>query len=161
MIALRTVLLAPGAITSGMPVRTTIFAAWIFDFIPPTAVSLDVPPASFSTLSSMDLDDRKFPRVRLPEIFHHAIDAGENHQQVRGQQCRDERGKFIVVAELQLRGRDGVVLIDDRNHAALQQRGERVARVAMTLFVLQIGVGEQHLRDMQVVFAEKFFVQSP
>ena len=39
--------------TSGMPERTTIFAAWIFDAMPPTAVSLSVPRAIFSSAESI------------------------------------------------------------------------------------------------------------
>ena len=46
----------PEAMTSGMPERMAIFAAWIFEAIPPTAVALSVPPASFSS-ARVDLFD--------------------------------------------------------------------------------------------------------
>ena len=43
--------------TSGMPERTAIFAACIFDAMPPTAVSLVVPPAIFSMVGINLFDD--------------------------------------------------------------------------------------------------------
>ena len=92
------------------------------------------------------------------QIFHDAIHGRENHEQVGGQQRRDERGQLVVVAELDLGERHGVVLVDDGNHAVAEQRDERVARVEVALMVLEVVVREQHLRDVQVVRGKKFFV---
>ena len=48
---------------------------------------------------------------------------GEQHQQVGADQVGDEGGHAVVVAEADLVVRDGVVLVDDRHHAQLEQRG--------------------------------------
>ena len=48
-----TFFLRPDAITIGIPERITIFAAWIFDAMPPTAVSLSVPPTMPSSRASI------------------------------------------------------------------------------------------------------------
>ena len=49
----------PDAMTSGMPERTAILAACIFDAMPPTAVSLSVPRAIFSRCGINFFDDRR------------------------------------------------------------------------------------------------------
>ena len=45
------------------------------------------------------------------------VHVGEHHQQVGGQQDRDLRREDVVVAEADLVGRGGVVLVDDRDDA--------------------------------------------
>jgi hypothetical protein len=103
-------------------------------------------------------DDGNGFRIRLAEIFDDAVHGRQNHQQIRRQQRGDERGQFVVVAEFDFRERHGVVFVDDGNDAAAEQRDERVARVEMALVMFQVLVREQNLRDVQIVLAQKVFV---
>ena len=43
----------------------------------------------------------------------------------------DQRGEPVVVPEPDLGGRDGVVLVDDRERTELQQLGEGLPRIAV------------------------------
>ena len=144
--------------TSGMPERTTIFAAWIFDAMPPTAVSLSVPRAIFSSVGINFFDDRNGFGIGLAEIFDDAVHGRENDEQIGGQQRRDQRGQFVVVAEFDFGERHGVVFVDDGHDAAVEQCDERVARVEMALVMFEVVMREQHLRDVQIVPREKFRV---
>ena len=88
---------------------------------------MPVPPASdssawsTSTISSIsDADEsRRGSAVSRPGRV------GEQHEQVGGEQVGDERGQAVVVAEADLVVGDGVVLVDDRHHAELEQPAER------------------------------------
>ena len=64
----------------------------------------------------------------------------------------------VVVAELDLVGDHGVVLVDHRDHAQAEQRAQRRARVEVALPVGHVGVGEQHLGAVQAVAAEAALV---
>ena len=121
-------------------------------------MSLSVPRAIFSRSGVNLLDERNGFRIRLAEIFDDAVHRRQNHQQIGGQQRRDERGELVVVAELDFGERHGVVFVDDRDDAATEQRDERVARVEMAFVVFQVVVRQQHLRDVQTVCGKKFFV---
>ena len=66
---------------------------------------------------------------RTPLASPHALDVGQDDERVGRDQVADQRGELIVVAELDLLDRDRVVLVDDRHHAELEQRAQRVARV--------------------------------
>ena len=59
--------------------------------------------------------------------------------------CADERGEPVVVAEADLVGRDGVVLVDDREDAQAEQPLHRAARVRAVHRVLEVARGQQHL----------------
>ena len=89
----------PEAITSGMPERTVIFAASTFEAIPPTAVGLSVPPASFSTtLSICSIIGIVFGSA-FPKFLNDSIHCSENNEQIRWQEGGNERRKLVVVAE--------------------------------------------------------------
>ena len=77
---------------------------------------------------------------------------GQQNQQVRVDQIRDQRRQVVVVANLDFFGRHDVVLVDDRHHLPLEQRQQRVARVEVPLTVGQIAAGQQRLRDDQCSF---------
>ena len=96
--------------------------------------------------------------IFLAEIFNDAVHGRQNHQQIRRQQRRDQRGQFVIVAEFDFRERHGVVFVDDRHDAAIEQRDERVARVEMALVMFQIFMREQNLRDDEAVRGKKFVV---
>ncbi len=75
---------------------------------------------------------------------------GQQDQQVGVDQVRHQRRQVVVVADLDFLGRDDVVLVDDRDDLALEQREQRVARVQVALAVGQIGARQQRLRDDQI-----------
>ena len=96
-------------------------------------------------------DDGNGFGIGLAEIFDDAVHGGENHEQIGGQQRRDERGQLVVVAKFDFGERNGVVFVDDGHDAAAEQRDERVAGVEMALVMFEVVVREQHLRDVQAV----------
>jgi hypothetical protein len=71
---------------------------------------------------------------------------------------RDQGAERVVVAEPYLIGHHGVVLVDHRDHAQLEQRAQRRARVQVTLAVGHVGMRQQHLRGVQAVAAEAALV---
>ena len=52
-----------------------------------------------------------------------------------------------------------VVLVDDGDDFRLEQRGERLARVADARAIGEIGVGQEDLRHGEIAAAECFFVE--
>jgi hypothetical protein len=67
-------------------------------------------------------------------------------------------GKIIIVTELDLIHRDGIVLVDDRNDTVIQKRLERVPRIKKSCPVREVFTREQHLRDFFPVRAEGLFI---
>ena len=80
---------------------------------------------------------------------------GQQDQQIGIDQVRDQRRQIVVVADLDFLGRDDVVLVDDRNDLALEQRQQRVARVEVALPVGQIRARQQRLRDDEIFLREE------
>ena len=101
------------------------------------------------------LDRRENARLGRSETFHDPIDRGEDHQQVGRQERRHQRGKRVVVSELQLGDGDGVVFIDDGHDTVAKQGDQRVAGVEVTFVVLEVLMGQQHLAHMQVEFGKQ------
>ena len=89
-------------------------------------------------------------RVRIVQ----AALVGQDDQRVGFDQVGDQRAQRIVVAQPDLVGDDGVVLVDDGHHAQAQQREQRAAGVQVAVAVGQVFVGEQDLRGAQAVFRE-------
>ena len=83
---------------------------------------------------------------------------GEDDQRIGLDQVGDQRAQRVVVAELDLVGGDGVVFVDDRDDAELEQRAQRRARIEIALPVGEVVVRQQHLRGVQAVCAEARFV---
>ncbi|TWH06059.1 hypothetical protein L613_004800000040 [Pseudoxanthomonas taiwanensis J19] len=75
-----------------------------------------------------------------------AVDVGGDEQHVGIDQGRDDRRQVVVVAQLELVHRDGVVLVDHRQRAQRQQLLEGGAGVEVAAAVAQVVVGQQHLR---------------
>ncbi len=94
----------------------------------------------------------------LVALVEQALHVGEQEEQVGLDERRHHRRQLIVVAELDLLDGDGVVLVDDRDGAGLEQRREGVARVVGARAVGEVGVGEQHLRDGDADLAEGVLV---
>ncbi len=82
------------------------------------------------------------------------IDVRQQHQRIRPDQMRDKRGKPVVVAEADLGGGHRVVLVDHRDHAELQELGERPLRVAVVRPADHVVAGQQHLADPQLMAGE-------
>ena len=80
---------------------------------------------------------------------------GQQQQQIRLGQQRDQRRQVVVVADLDLGRRHRVVLVDDRHDAVFQQRDEHVARVQEAIAVGHVGAGQQHLPDVEAVELEE------
>ena len=74
-----------------------------------------------------------------------AIDDAEQHQQRRLEQVRDQGGEVVVVAEADLGHADGVVLVDDRQAAPLEQRDDGVAGVEVARPAVEVAGGQQNL----------------
>lgn len=83
-----------------------------------------------------------------------AVLIGEEHQQVGFDDIGDQGGEVVVIAQADFLGADGVVFVDDRHHAVLDEGFEGVARVEVAAAVGEVLAGEQHLPDRDVVVAE-------
>ncbi|MNX48816.1 hypothetical protein D3C86_794090 [compost metagenome] len=79
----------------------------------------------------------------------------EQDQQIRIRQDGGAGGEVVVVPHLDLGGGHGVVLVDDGDDAMIEQGAQGVAGIEVTLPVLQIGAGQQHLADVQPVEVEQ------
>ncbi len=92
--------------------------------------------------------------------------AGVERVHVRQQQQRvgldqrgDQRGQPVVVAEPDLVGGDGVVLVDDRYRAEVEQPAQRPVRVAVVHPPGDVVDGQQHLPDGEPVAGERLRVR--
>ena len=59
------------------------------------------------------------------------VDVGEQHERVGVHQVRDQGGEPVVVAEPDLVGGHGVVLVDDRDDAEVRAAGQRAVGVGV------------------------------
>jgi hypothetical protein len=66
----------------------------------------------------------------------------EQHQHVGRNAVRNQRGDAVVVAEPDFVVRDGVVLVDDGQHAEFEQTRQRLSSVKVLLTVSEV-VGHQ------------------
>ena len=67
----------------------------------------------------------------------------------------DQRGQAVVVAEADLVVGDGVVLVDDRHHAEVEQHPQGLAGVQVLLAVDEVEGRQQHLAADQPVASER------
>ena len=75
-----------------------------------------------------------------------AVDVRKRHAQIGRNQAAHERRQRVVVAKLDLVDGDGIVLVDDRHHAQLNQAQQGVARVQVGRAAGRIVAREQHER---------------
>ena len=80
-----------------------------------------------------------------------AVDVGQQHKLVGLHHLGDARGEAVVVAETDLRGRHGVVLVDHRDAAEAEQGVQRGARVEVAAAVLRVVQRQQQLRGGQAL----------
>ena len=109
----------PQAMTVDAPERAARFAASTLVSMPPRPSALPAPPAIASSAGSPARARAHERRRRIaPRIGRvEALLVGEQHQHVGFDQVGDQRAERVVVAEADLVGGDGVVLVDDRDHA--------------------------------------------
>ena len=144
------------AITARTPDQAAIFAAASLVAMPPLPRSVPRPPAtassaaSTSTISSMS--DASASRRGIGGEEPGGV--GEQHQHVGGDEVRHERGEAVVVAVADLVVGDGVVLVDDRDHAEVEEAPHRLARVEVLRRDAEVVGREQHLAGDETVLAE-------
>ena len=117
-----------------MPAPVAIRAASTLVCMPPVPSPAGAGPADRGrrsrSASAAHVGDQPAPggaRVGVVE----PVDVGEQHQQVGVHEVGDQGGEPVVVAEPDLGGGDRVVLVDDRQHAELEQLGEGLVGVAV------------------------------
>ena len=88
------------------------------------------------------------------------VGVGQQHEQVGADQDRDLRGEEVVVAEGDLVGRRGVVLVDDRHHAPVEQPAQRLARVEVVGARAHVEEGQQHLGAGHAALAQQLVVDA-
>ena len=139
-----------------MPAPVAVSAEVSLDSIPPVPTSLpaaaDPDPGQGAGVGH--LADRR--RGRQPRVAGvQRIDVGQQDQRAGADQMRHQCGEPIVVAEPDLGGRDGVVLVHHRHHAEGQQLAERPLGVAVVRAPHDIVAGQQDLPDGQLVPGER------
>ena len=87
-----------------------------------------------------------------------AVHVAQDHQRIGPHQVGGQRRQAVVVAEPDLPGRDGVVLVDHGNRPQPEQPRNRVQGVPVAAPVLQVTGGQQHLRHHLVVGRESLRV---
>ena len=129
--------------TTSAPPRRARSAAASLVLMPPVPSPLRLPPARARRSSSMCSTSGMSWRVGVAARVggEQAGLVGEHQQQVGLHQVGHQRRQVVVVAQLDLVGGDGVVLVDDRHDALGQQRLQGVARVEVAAAVVQIGRG--------------------
>ena len=91
------------------------------------------------------------PRVRR----EHAISVGEQQQEVGTQQDRDLGRQHVVVAEADLIGARGVVLVDHGHHVPAEQTTKGGAGVDVALPAREVGARQEYLRGGKTALAKQ------
>ena len=117
------------------PLRAARLAASTFVSMPPRRAMPAGPPAMSSSAGSPARASRTSVAAGIPARVGgvEARGVGQDHQDVGLDQVRDQRGQRVVVADADLVGHDGVVLVDDRDDAEREQRPQRRSRVQVAL----------------------------
>ena len=146
--------------TTGMPASVAIRGRFDLGLHAAGADAGRAGPADCERLQvgrATDLGDHR--RAGLARIaVVQAVDVGQQHQQIGVHQVAGQRGQPVVVAEADLGGGDGVVLVHDRDDAELEQPGEGPVRVAVVAAPGHVVDGQQHLPDPQAVRRERVAV---
>ena len=137
-----------------IPAEFAIEAASTLVTIPPLPMAEPVPP--MRTWSSprppTTRDTLRATLVRRPVVER--VDVGEEHEGVRVGDVRHEGGEPVVVAEADLLGRHGVVLVDDRDDAELEEPVQGALGVGVVRAPGHVVRGEEHLPHRQPVGPE-------
>ena len=87
-------------------------------------------------------------------VDEHAVHVGQEYHNLRAQHGRHQRCDHVVVAEADLIDSHRVVFVDDRQHAAIRQRGQRVADIQISRAVLEVIARQQHLGNAHATAGE-------
>ncbi len=138
------------------PLRAARLAASTLVIMPPRPMWLPAPPAINSSfgVASLCLADERCAGVFARVGGEQADLVGEDDQGIGFDQVGDQRTQGVVVAELDLVGDHGVVLVDDGDHAQREQGAQGGAGVQIAFAVGEVGVGQQHLCRMDLMLAE-------
>ena len=134
--------------TAGMPASLAISAAATLLRMPPEPKAevrspMSRPSSTEGSLTSATSGaSASAPRVGGED----PVDVGQQDQQAGVEQDRHLGGEEVVVAEADLVGGRGVVLVDHRHHAPLDQPAQGLARVQVVGAGGDVGGREQHLR---------------
>ena len=146
--------------TTGMPAPVAIRAASTLVTMPP--VPTPAAPGEPMVTGSRSAAERTVghqARARpARRAVVQAVDVGEQDQQVGVHEVGDERREAVVVTEADLRGGDRVVLVDDRQHAELEELGEGLVGVAVVRAPDDVLDGQQHLPGDEPVAGELLLV---
>ena len=91
---------------------------------------------------------------RLGSAVSKPGDVGEQHEELGADQVRHEGGQAVVVAEADLLVGHRVVLVDDRDHAKVDQMAQGPARVQVLGAVHEVERRQQHLAGEEAVRLE-------
>ena len=138
----------PSATTSMPPTLVTILAARSLVAMPPTPTpeSVTSASASISGVTASTTGSRRAVGSRCGLAVYRPSTSDRRTVRRGIDDVGDECPEGVVVAEPDLVDRDGVVLVDDRQHLAVVQRGQHVAQVEVAAAVVKVLMGEQQLR---------------
>ncbi len=103
----------------------------------------------------MDVGDQLRIRIIARIGGVEALLIGEQQQLIRPAQNGGQRREVVVIADFDLSGSHGIVLVDHRHNAVIQQRTQGIAGVEEALAVLHIGTRQQHLAHVDPVDGEE------
>src|SRR3990167_2333708 len=86
------------------------------------------------------------------------VNGREDNEQLCIQQVRHQRGKRIVITELDFIHGNRVILVYDRNGIHLKQRMDRIAGIQIPLAVFKVLTGKEYLCRMVTVKLETLVV---
>ena len=148
--------------TVSMPPAVAISAATTFERIPPVPSGEVVWPIARSPSAAKSVTSGTSRRVGVgPRAGgEEPVDVGQQDEQVGADEHRHLGGEEVVVAEGDLVGRRRVVLVDDRQHAPVQQLAQRAARVEVVRARAHVEERQQHLRRRDAVRAQQLVVDA-
>ncbi len=111
-------------------------------------------------LEVRDLADELGGRVAARVGGVQPIGVGQQDQARGADQDRHLRGQEVVVPEGDLVGRGRVVLVDDRDHAPIQQPAQRLAGVEVVRARAHVEERQQHLRARHAARAQQLVVDA-
>ena len=85
-----------------------------------------------------------------------AVDVGQQDQQIGARHGGDACAQTIVVAVPDFVGGDGVVFVDHRHGAHVEQTPDGFARIEITAALLGVGKGDKNLARRNVTVAQHF-----
>ena len=88
-----------------------------------------------------------------------AVNIGEDNHQIGVNQTGNQRRQRIVVSEANLLNGNGIVLVDNGDHAQLKQATQRVTRMQVSRTIRRIASRKQYHRSQQVMLGKRVGVR--